>query len=50
MNTDKKKIKCLSCGRVLKPYLKAKNFITGKWDGYSYTCKCFPKNLIMSIG
>lgn len=45
-----KKIKCLNCGKPLKPDLKALNFKTKKWDGYSYKCDCMPKNARISIG
>jgi len=50
----KKKIKCLICGKELKPDKEAVIFGTKKWDGHSYfACKCSGKshkNYRISVG
>ena len=44
--------KCPKCGKKMIPAKDSVRDWDGKWDGhsYKYNCKCFNKNLRLSIG
>jgi transcription elongation factor Elf1 len=48
-----KNLKCLNCGKRLKPDTLSINFITKKWDEHTYlTCGCMgeSENLRIVVG
>lgn len=44
--------KCPKCGKKMIPAKDCVRDYDGKWDGYSwkFQCKCYNKNLRLSIG